>query len=74
MAQELPADLADAVLHAARVAFTDGLHLAAVAAMVAMVLGAVAALVTLRGAQPADPTAALPSDPKPTALPASAEA
>ncbi|WFE49098.1 MFS transporter [Micromonospora sp. WMMD1155] len=57
VAQELPADLADAVLHAARAAFTDGLHVAAVAAMVAMLLGAVTALVTLRGVRPADPAA-----------------
>ncbi|MEK8106734.1 MFS transporter [Micromonospora sp. M12] len=72
----LPADLADAVLHAARTAFTDGLHLAAVAAMVAMLLGVVTALVTLRGVRPTDPTeaAALAADPTPATLPARAEA
>ncbi|MFF0152126.1 MFS transporter [Micromonospora sp. NPDC005203] len=57
VAQGLPADLADAVRHAAGVAFTDGMHLAAIAAMVAMLLGAAAALTTLRGVRPADPTA-----------------
>ncbi|MFG1917258.1 MFS transporter [Micromonospora sp. NPDC048898] len=54
VADGLPADLGDAVLHAARVAFTDGLHLAAIAAMLAMLLGAVAALTALRGVRPAD--------------------
>lgn len=64
MADGLPAELGDAVLHAARLAFTDGLHLAAIAAMVAMLLGAVTALVALRGARPGDP-AVLAADPVP---------
>ncbi|MEU4337416.1 MFS transporter [Micromonospora lupini] len=66
----LPAEVGDAVLHAARFAFTDGLHLAAIAAMVAMVLGAVTALVTLRGVRPADPAAlaAEPTEPSGTSL------
>ncbi|MEU8330711.1 MFS transporter [Micromonospora sp. NPDC048839] len=64
VAQGLPADLADAVRHAAGVAFTDGMHLAAIAAMVAMLLGAAAALTTLRGVRPAGLPAseALPAD------------
>ncbi|MBQ0906575.1 MFS transporter [Micromonospora sp. U21] len=49
VAEGLPADLGDAVLHAARLAFADGLHLAAIAATVAMLLGALVALATLRG-------------------------
>ncbi|MGC4854108.1 hypothetical protein ACLQ24_12095 [Micromonospora sp. DT4] len=57
MTRGLPDQVGDAVLHAARFAFTDGLHLAAIAAMVAMVLGAATALLTLRGVRPADPAA-----------------
>jgi MFS transporter, DHA2 family, multidrug resistance protein len=54
-AHGLPADLSDAVLHTARLAFTDGLHLAALTAAVAMLVGAVTALVTLRGVPPTEP-------------------
>ncbi|MCG5437575.1 multidrug transporter, partial [Micromonospora sp. PSH25] len=70
VAQGLPADLADAVRHAAGVAFTDGLHLAAYAAMAVMLLGAVTALVALRGVRPADSTAltAEPTGPVDTSL------
>ncbi|MBM0234714.1 MFS transporter [Micromonospora sp. STR1_7] len=57
VAKGLPAELGDGVLHAARYAFTDGLHLAAYAAMAAMLLGAATALVALRGVRPADPAA-----------------
>ncbi|MFG2046987.1 MFS transporter [Micromonospora sp. NPDC048935] len=71
VADGLPADLGDAVLHAARVAFTDGLHLAAIAAMLVMLVGAVAALTALRGVRPADVPGALPADlPVAGALPA----
>ncbi|MET8093296.1 MFS transporter [Micromonospora sp. NPDC005220] len=62
VAQGLPAELADAVRHAAAVAFTDGLHLAAYAAMAVMLLGAVTALVVLRGVRPAD-SAAVAAEP-----------
>ncbi|MEU8184172.1 MFS transporter [Micromonospora sp. NPDC049047] len=57
VAHGLPTDLADTVLHAARVAFTDGLQLAALAALAAMLVGAVTALVALRGIRPGDPAA-----------------
>ncbi|MEU7848162.1 MFS transporter [Micromonospora parva] len=70
VAQGLPAELADAVRHAAAVAFTDGLHLAAYAAMAVMLLGAVTALAALRGVRPADSTAvaAEPTGPADTSL------
>ncbi|MEU7973936.1 MFS transporter [Micromonospora sp. NPDC049089] len=70
VAQGLPAELADAVRHAAGVAFTDGLHLAAYAAMAVMLLGALTALVALRGVRPADPAAlaAEPTGPADTSL------
>ncbi|MBQ1015116.1 multidrug transporter, partial [Micromonospora sp. M51] len=70
VAQGLPAELADALLHAARVAFTDGLHLAAYAAMAVMLLGAVTALAALRGVRPADSAAfaAEPTGPADTSL------
>ncbi|MCO1599623.1 MFS transporter [Micromonospora sp. RHAY321] len=55
VAEGLPAELGDTVLHVARLAFTDGLHLAAIAAVVAMLLGAATALVALRGVRPGDP-------------------
>ncbi|MFC4017817.1 MFS transporter [Micromonospora sp. GCM10011542] len=65
VAEGLPTDVGAAVLHAARLAFTDGLHLAAVAAAVVMLLGALTALAALRGARPGDPAPpeALPVDP-----------
>ncbi|WP_202805211.1 hypothetical protein [Micromonospora lupini] len=69
MTRGLPAEVGDAVLHAARFAFTDGLHLAAIAAMVAMVLGAVTALVTLRGVRPADPAALAAESTQPSGTP-----
>ncbi|MEV0215764.1 MFS transporter [Micromonospora sp. NPDC050695] len=71
VAKGLPAELGDGVLHAARYAFTDGLHLAAYAAMVAMLLGAVTALMALRGVRPADPAvvAAEPTGPAGTPMP-----
>ncbi|RAO51947.1 hypothetical protein PSN01_04193 [Micromonospora saelicesensis] len=58
------------VRHAAGVAFTDGLHLAAYAAMAVMLLGAVTALVALRGVRPADSTALAvePTGPADTSL------
>lgn len=70
VARGLPAELADAVRHAAGVAFTDGLHLAAYAAMAVMLLGAVTALVALRGVRPADSTALAvePTGPADTSL------
>ncbi|MFF5180981.1 MFS transporter [Micromonospora sp. NPDC000316] len=61
VARGLPAELGEAVRHAARFAFTDGLHLAAVVALAAMLLGAVTALVALRGIRPAEP-ATMPDD------------
>ncbi|MDG4758817.1 MFS transporter [Micromonospora sp. WMMD710] len=71
VAKGLPAELGDAVLHAARYAFTDGLHLAAYAAMVAMLLGAVTALMALRGVRPADPAVVVaePTGPAGTPMP-----
>ncbi|PWR07076.1 MFS transporter [Micromonospora acroterricola] len=62
VAEGLPTQLGDTVLHAARLAFTDGLHLAAIAAVVAMLLGVVTALLSLRGVRPGDP-AVLPAEP-----------
>ncbi|WBB69776.1 MFS transporter [Micromonospora sp. WMMD812] len=69
VAGSLPAEGAAAVRHAAAVAFTDGLHLAAGAAGVLMLLAAVAAVATLRGVHvpqtdPAD-AAPAPLDPAP---------
>ncbi|MET8371036.1 MFS transporter [Micromonospora profundi] len=61
VARGLPAELGEAVRHAARFAFTDGLHLAAIVALAAMLLGAVTALAALRGIRPVDP-AAVPDD------------
>ena len=61
-AQGLPADLADAVLHAAGSRSPTGCTWPRYAAMVVMVLGAVTALVTLRGVRPAD-SAALAAEP-----------
>ncbi|MEV7330329.1 MFS transporter [Micromonospora sp. NPDC093244] len=63
VAKGLPGELGDAVLHAARYAFADGLHLAAYAAMAAMLLGAATALLTLRGVRPADPAAVTAAEP-----------
>ncbi|MEO3778666.1 MFS transporter [Micromonospora sp. B11E3] len=56
VAQQLPAGPGAAVLHAARVAFADGLHAAALAGAAVMVLGLAIALTALRGATvpPAD--------------------
>ncbi len=50
-AAHLPAPTAQAVLHAARTAFTDGMHAAAAAAAVLMVLAAALAVLLLREAR-----------------------
>ncbi len=54
----------DALRHAARVAFTDGLHAAALNGLVVMLAGELIALATLRGARPADAT--LPAQRRPS--------
>ncbi|MET8230710.1 MFS transporter [Micromonospora sp. NPDC005298] len=68
VAKGLPGELGDTVLHAARHAFTDGLHLAAYAAMAAMLLGAATALVALRGVRPADPATVTATEPAGTPM------
>jgi DHA2 family multidrug resistance protein-like MFS transporter len=52
VARTLPGRSGDALLEGARVAFTHGLHAAALGAAVVMVLGAVVAWATLRGIPP----------------------
>jgi DHA2 family multidrug resistance protein-like MFS transporter len=61
VARGLPGRSGDALLEAARVAFTHGLHAAAVGAAIVMALGAVVAWVTLRGV-PAHGSAAQAGD------------
>jgi len=53
VAAELPGDLGDALLGAARAAFADGLNVAAAAGAVTMVIAAVLAVVLLRGVRTA---------------------
>lgn len=55
VAGQLPGRAGDALTHAARVAFTGGLHAAALTGIGVMLAGAVLALTTLRGAQPTIP-------------------
>ncbi|NYI05462.1 MFS transporter [Allostreptomyces psammosilenae] len=74
VSEQLPGALGDAVTHAAREAFTSGMHAAAIGAAALMVVAAVLSTALLRGARPGTPDPEgrkTPSDaPAPTTAPA----
>lgn len=68
VARGLPGRSGDALLEGARVAFTQGLHAAALGGAVVMVVGAAVAWFTLRGVAPHGAAEAVPADERELAL------